>query len=551
LTQSAGAPVGTAAAYRRLLANQRLTRFLAGEFISSIGDWLYLVAMLVLVYDETRSALLLAIVGAARTLPAIVLSVPAGILVDRVDRRSILLVTDIVRAGLMFAMAGAVLVGASISVVVGLAVVTSVFLTFNRPALGAYLPSLATDERELGPANSAYSTLDSAAFIVGPAVGGLLVAAGGAAVAFALNGVTFLVAGAVVLTLPRQRARRQRQADDIAETEAPASLTAIFRRIAGPLILDISTSLVFGGVGVLTVIIATDILRSGDAGTGYLNAAFGVGGLCGALIGGALVLRRPDAPLLAGVIACAVGIAGLGLAATVPLALAALAVAVLGAAIIEVISVTLVQRAIPDELRGRALGVIQTASITAFALSSFVVPLAAAAVGLAPVLITGAAFLAVSGIVAVVLVRRQLPPPIDAARAHAISLPLFTGLAPDRLALAAARMTDVNVKAGDIVIQQGDVADRFYVVVEGTFAATQVAGGATTELRQMGPDHVFGEIGLLNSIPRTATVTALTDGRLLALDRDDFLAVVSTADDVRSRLLRFNSGMPALAEHGV
>ncbi len=72
------------AAYRRVLRNGALARLLVGEFVSSVGDWLYLVALLVVVYDEARDPLLLGLIGGGRILPYALLSVPAGILADRV-----------------------------------------------------------------------------------------------------------------------------------------------------------------------------------------------------------------------------------------------------------------------------------------------------------------------------------------------------------------------------------------------------------------------------------------------------------------------------------
>ena len=95
-------------AYRLLLRNGPLARLLAGEFVSSIGDWLYLVAILILVYEVSNDPLVLGIVGAARVLPYVVLSIPAGILADRYDRRLILLVTDVARGTLMLVMAALV-----------------------------------------------------------------------------------------------------------------------------------------------------------------------------------------------------------------------------------------------------------------------------------------------------------------------------------------------------------------------------------------------------------------------------------------------------------
>ena len=76
---------GFLVAYRRVLRDARLTRLLAGETVSSIGDWIYLVAILVLIYERTGDPVLLGLVGAARVAPYVVLSIPAGIVADRYD----------------------------------------------------------------------------------------------------------------------------------------------------------------------------------------------------------------------------------------------------------------------------------------------------------------------------------------------------------------------------------------------------------------------------------------------------------------------------------
>ena len=92
--------------------------------------------------------------------------------------------------------------------------------------------------------------------------------------------------------------------------------------------------------------------------------------------------------------------------------------------------------------------------------------------------------------------------------------------------------------AGTVVIRQGDPADRFYVIADGRAEVTQLAGAGAPPpvLRQLGPDDVFGELGLLNAAPRSATVTATTDGLLLALDGADFLEMVRAGPALASRL---------------
>ncbi|MDQ3553592.1 MAG: hypothetical protein M3395_04175, partial [Chloroflexota bacterium] len=128
---------------------------------------------------------------------------------------------------------------------------------------------------------------------------------------------------------------------DAATLTAPRTVRSALRPIAAPLlalnVLGVAGSFVAGGLGVLTVVLAVDILRSGEAGTGLLNAAVGAGGLIGALISGALVLRRRLAPpLILGGIAFAASVLLLGQTGSLGLAMVALAVGSAGALLVEV-----------------------------------------------------------------------------------------------------------------------------------------------------------------------------------------------------------------------
>jgi CRP-like cAMP-binding protein len=105
------------------------------------------------------------------------------------------------------------------------------------------------------------------------------------------------------------------------------------------------------------------------------------------------------------------------------------------------------------------------------------------------------------------------------------------------------------MRAGDQIIRQGDPADRFYVIVEGRVEVSQLPpeGGEQRRLRTMGPREFFGEIGLLSDVPRTASVTALDDGQLLALDRLAFDELVRSGPGLTYRLLDLHRGASASA----
>jgi CRP-like cAMP-binding protein len=127
-------------------------------------------------------------------------------------------------------------------------------------------------------------------------------------------------------------------------------------------------------------------------------------------------------------------------------------------------------------------------------------------------------------------------------------LPLFAGVGPSALEAVAVRLEPVPVAAGEVVIRQGDPADRFYLIDDGAFEVTRAGpaatGAAVEHLRTMGPGEVFGEIGLLRGIPRTATVTAASAGALLALDGADFLELVNGGSLLGPRLLDLRRGAP-------
>jgi MFS family permease len=546
--------MGVIAVYRRVLGNGALARVLFGEFVSSIGDWLYLVALLVLIWNETRDPVILGIVGAARIVPYILLSVPAGIVADHYDRRLVLLVTDVVRGVIMVGIAAAVVVDAPIWLIVVLAITATCFSAFFSPAIGAFLPSLVRDESELGPANSAWSSLENLAFFVGPAIAALLLSIGSIALAFLLNALTFAVVAVVLLRLPMGRpiqAPATGSDGDEQPARASSSLRAVlqpvFRPLVGLSVLNIVSDFIFGGLSVITVILAVDVFRVDEAtGTGLLNSAIGVGGIVGALVAGALVLRRRLAPpLLIGAGGLALGLVVLGEAPAdvFSVALVAMAVTAAGALLVQIVNTTLLQRIVPDAVRGRTLGGMETLSITAYAAGSFVMPLLAANEP-AAVLVASAVVVALAAVFSVVLIgQHSIQRPADDDRRRLADIPILAGLPPARLEAAMMRATVRQMRRGERIIGQGDEADFFYVIVEGTVEVTQTdTEGQERVLREMKSGDFFGEIGLLSRVPRTASVTALTEGELIALDKQTFLDLVEGGPGLTYRLLDLHRG---------
>jgi len=561
--------------YRGLLANRPLTKLLAGEFISGIGDWLYIVAIFVVIYRETNDAVIVGLFGAVRLIPYIVLSVPAGLIADRFDRRLVLLTSDLVRGGVMILMTVIVATDGPILAVVLLAMVAASGSAFFYPAMGAYLPSLAADERQLGPANSAWASIGNVSFILGPAIGGLLIAAGSVTLAFILNAVSFMVIAAILWTLPPSIPKTAKSAsiDEVVEElvespaqtaetaagtlaapaetgspTAPLAAPRIPRRpFSGLLLIQIIEGFFDGGIQSATIVIAVTILNAGEQANGYLNAAIGIGGLIGAVVSGVLVLRRQlRGPLVAGAALTAAGAALLGGVPVLGVALLAIALTAAGSIVIDVVLETTFQRICPDELRGRGFGILMTISTVSAAAGAFLLPILLIAVG--PFLTLGLSGLAilVGTVVALGLLGGALtrePSPFEATIARVARLPLFAGVQAGRIEAALGHVRRVEVTPGQVIVRQGDVADRFYIIETGSFTVSQAdEAGEASILRRLGPDEVFGEIGLLNQVPRSATVTADVAGTLLEMDGDDFLRLVGASGDVRARLLGLYKG---------
>ncbi len=544
------------AVYRDLLRNRVLTRLLVGEFVSGIGDWLYIVALLVLVYRQTHDPASLGLFSAIRMLPYIFLSIPAGVIADRFDRRLVLLVGDLVRAACMVAMGLIVALHGPVLAVMAISIVAACASTFFYPAIGAYIPSLVRDERQLGPANSAWATLDNLGFILGPGLGGLLLAVGGVVAAFLLNALSFVFVAAILWRLPPSRGTARHAPSggpsaDGSQTAAAAArarevevrgLRRSIRPLTGVVLLQTASWVLAGAVTVLTIILAIDVLKAGEGAAGTLNAAIGVGGVSGAVIAGVLVLRRHLAvPIVAGGLALAIGFAALGVVPFLPVVFLAIAVNSAGHLVLDVLVATILQRVVHESALGRGTGIVMTVGTVGEALGALMVPAAITIFGLGAAL-TVFGGLALAGVLVGLLLigaaAARAESPFEAILARVARLPLFTGVPAARLERALGRLRARPMAAGEVVIRQGAVADLFYIVQSGELVVSvREPDGRAYEARRIGPDGVFGELGLLFGSPRTATVSAVTDGVLLELDGRDFLELVGGAPAIRARLI--------------
>ena len=519
------ADAGIGRGLRAALATGDLRRLQLGSAASSIGGWAFMVALSVYAYGEGGAAAV-GLAALVRMLPAGLAAPFVGLVADRRSRRDVLVVSCAGRAAAMAAIGGAVAADAPFALVLALATLVTVLQTAQRPAQAALLPLLAPTPRELAAANAAWSGLDNAGFLVGALLGGVLIASAGTMIVFSAMAAVFAVAALVLARIDRDPVPVYRVgANDV--REFVGGVGAVRDDPALSLVVGVvaATTFVEGIVDVLVVVSALTVLGLGEAGAGWLNAAWGAGGLAGGAIALVLLHRRRLAGGLAGG-ALLAGLALLALAALPAPAAAILLLVVfgIGYALVDVAELTLVQRLASDRQLARAFGVTETLHWITTASGAAVAPLLIAWLGVRGALaVAGGCLLAVVAVRAHALARLE-----DGHATPERAFALLRGvafLAPlplGRLENLALRLEPLAADAGAAVVREGDPGGRWYVVDAGAFDVH--ADGR--RLRRLGPGDCFGEIALLRGVPRTATVTATAPGSLYALGREEFLSTV-------------------------
>ena len=513
---------------RTALAHGDFRYLLGGLVVSSIGDWLYNVALIVYVLDRTGSPVWITLLVIFRTAPVALLSTYGGSLADRYDRRRLMIGSDLIRGALMLAVALAAAGDAPVMIVILIASACSAVSTPYFPAVGALTPALVGEE-DLAAANSLSGAVDNIAITLGPALGGLILVVGGSPpLAFAINAVTFLVSAALVWRIRTSAAPEEGEAEVSLATRLVAGFKA-FRSSSNLMLLAlmmIAFTITFGQELVLYPLVALERLGWGTEGVGFLLAISGVGGILGVGLSSWLARsRRPAVILVVSLIATS---APLFVMAATASAVPLVPILLLeGVAIIvaDVVTITTIQRVAPKEVVGRALGIMTTISVTGIMLGSLVAPLTERALGLTGALVVAGAFLVACMLAG--LPRARAVDRVASARAEELSgrvqilarLRIFDGASTPALESLAGSLRSQMAGPGEVVVAEGQPADAIYVVVSGDLKVT--SGGAP--VRDLGAGDYFGEIGVLERMPRTATVCASSQCELFRIDGEDFL----------------------------
>jgi MFS family permease len=331
--------------------------FFFGQLISLSGSWMQTTAQQWLVYRITDSQLSLGVVTFSAFLPVLLLSLPMGVIVDRFPRRRLLLLTQ--SWFMLLAAALALLTALGIIEywhIIVLSLLLGLANALDMPARQAFFVDM-VERDDLMNAIALNSSVFNGARIVGPALGGLVVAALGEAPAFAINALSFaaVLAGLLLMRLP-PFARPQAQGSGLAEMRIGLGYIRAERRALGLVSMVALLSLFAFPYAVLLPAVARDVLGTGAEGYGALMAAMGIGALGASLSLAVIGDRRHKGRLLhANRFLFAAAVAAFGIARTTGMAMAALVVA--GYSFITQLAVTntLIQLLAPDGLRGRVM----------------------------------------------------------------------------------------------------------------------------------------------------------------------------------------------------
>jgi len=529
--------VGT---FRSAWRHRRWRRFIAATAVSSTGDLLYSVALVAFLIESTGSAGWVAGAFIARMIAWTVFGPLGGVIADRFERRKLMFVLDITRAVVMTTIALVVAADGPPVLVIALVVTSSSLSTPYRPAAVAATPLLVPED-DLAAANAAEASVSQLAWFVGPALGAAVVALSGPSLAFGVNAATFafsavLVAGLGNVGTGEQVTDHEPRVGMATQMLEGARAIRTTPGLVAMTFLLLAVLFAAGVESVVQVVVATERLGMGADGVGVLTACIGAGGLL-AVPFSARLGRRPESGqlLVAAGVMMGLPLALLSLTHSPVVAGGLMVVEGLGNIILDVLLITMMQRACPDALLGRVFALQDSGGSLAQLLGTIVAPVLITTVSLEATLWVGGGMCA---LVAMLLLpslvalskrteaeRLRLAPLVDELSA----LGILGDAGQAALERIARRARLEPVPAGSVVFAEGDHPNDLFVIRSGTVVISTETEG---EIRLMGAGEWFGEIGLLREIPRTATVTAADDVQLLAIPGPVFLDAVTAHERI-------------------
>ena len=506
--------------------NGDLRRLLLAWAASNLASRASAIAVAVYAY-EVGGAGAVGVVAFARLTAAAALAPWLSVLADRRPRKLVMIGSDLVRFALLAALTVLVAFDAAPFAVYVLAVLLAVAEPVFRSAQAALTPALVSTPSELTAANVVASGVESVGLFLGPALGALLLALTGVEEVFAVTAGLLVLAVVLVARIgtsgeisPEEHHGRWR------------SLVAGWHTIvADPGLRVVITlfsiqSLVAGMFNVLVVVLAIQVLDLGTPGVGLLDGMVGIGALLAVAVAAGLAGRQRLAGYFGvGLLLWGLPLALIGAVSDTAVVILLLVLIGVGNTLVDVSGITLMQRSAPDEVLGRVFGAFEALAVLAMGIGSLAAPLLVSTVGARWALVVAGLVLPAvllplwRPLVRIDASAESFPEEVEILR----GVPIFAPLPVPELERLAKALVPVHVDAGSAVFREGDHGDRFFVIRAGT-AEIEIAG---QRVRTRGPGDSFGEIALVRDVPRTATVRALTDLDLLALERDVFVATLT------------------------
>jgi predicted MFS family arabinose efflux permease len=509
----------------------------AGHAVSAIGSWAYNVALAVFVYEATGSAAWVAAASLGRFVPSLLFSPYGGVIAERYERRAVMLTIDILSTIWMTALALTAQFSGPVVLAIVFAGLTTIGGTAFFPAEAAMTPQL-VGEKDLAAANSLNGIVGNGSVIIGPAIGAALLALGPPQVTFFINGVTFLFSAWCI-----NHVQARSRSTDVTEGGSAGVLKQItvgFKALGESttalvlVLMSVFASFLYGTDTVLFVIIGEDRLGTGPEGFGFLLAALGVGGIIAApLVNRLSAAKRLGLVITIGMITYGLPTFFMQWVDEPAIAFALQVVRGAGTLVVDVLAVTALQRLLAPELIARVFGVYITLVLAAISLGAYLSPLFLDWWGLETTLVV----LGV-GVPGITLLMYPKIASIDRRNAQRLAelqprvewiepLGIFNTASRTVLEALAGAATEMSVSAGGRIITEGDPADAFYVLTGGSVDVLARRDGREQRINTLEPGTFFGEIGLIEGIPRTASIVAVEDATMLRIEGEDFLSALT------------------------
>jgi MFS family permease len=325
---------------------------------SSLGTMLAAIALAIDVKDRTNSGIWVGAVLIVEFLPTIFVGLALGPLLDRLDRRSLMVGADLLRAAVFCALPFAT----NAASIVGLALVAGLATGFFRPAVYAGVPNL-VPESQLPEANALLQTVENVSWAIGPVLGGILTAAAGPDTAYWINAVSFLISALLVVRIPKRLLQSEVALTRGHWRDLADGFVTVFRssQLLAVLVGWGIASVGIGAISLSEVFLAKNTLDAGDFGYGLMYGGIGTGLVLGSWFSGYAVERLGTTRAYTGaLLVMAIGFGAGAVAPNVWVAAACCVVGGVGDGVAIVCNALLVQRGAADRVRGRALTLVMS-----------------------------------------------------------------------------------------------------------------------------------------------------------------------------------------------